>query len=657
MPVDRPQSARGRASQHLQPGERSPFLKKGHQQASFHMEHNVRVAAKVSPANQHFADLYEITGTSVGRGMSGSVMLARRKRPTPPPLAMDQDAVFNTGGSSSSTSVPAATPRNKDDFGSRLQIQTSFLSIPAEPSPFPTPKTPGPSDLVAVKTLEKRGLSASRIEKLLQEVEIHLKMDHMNVARLLRVFDEPDRVYLVMEYYAGGSLADKLSEVGRFSEKDAKAAVKEILVAVNYCHRHPCGRIVHRDLKPANFMYASRAPGAALKLVDFGLSRVLSPDRPWLRDAAGTLWFVAPEVLLRRQYDQSCDLWSVGVMAYCLLCGRPPFDAPTDRRLAKAVSKGQFAGMVGSEWAEVGDQAKDFVQHLLRVRPQERPDAATALQHPWLAGSSASWLPGMAGAELLHRDVSHVSLSPELLQRVRHFARQSALRRAVAALVVYSESVPFGDAAEKVAAQFREIDVNGKGTVSANDLATALRVTLGVPEEESRWVFGRLDTDGDTELHYSEFLAAALGAQILNDGETVKKAFATLDKNLDGQVESAELAEVLGEEFCGRSCKDIFTELCGFDSTCPGVDLDRFSRTLLQRQGSLELPPEPHDTEECQLTPRRSRSRRGSSQIEPLNLEGSYGKFLWDLEDPDKVTHANSTPERPSSHAARSSSC
>jgi calcium-dependent protein kinase len=96
----------------------------------------------------------------------------------------------------------------------------------------------------------------------------------------------------------------------------------------------------------------------------------------------GTPYYIAPEVL-KKNYDEKCDLWSVGVILYILLCGYPPFNGANDKQIIQAVMQGQFT-VDEPEWADVSDEAKDLVSKLLTYNPLERISAMDALQHPWL---------------------------------------------------------------------------------------------------------------------------------------------------------------------------------------------------------------------------------------------------------------------------------
>jgi len=129
---------------------------------------------------------------------------------------------------------------------------------------------------------------------------------------------------MITEFMAGGELFETITKRKNFSENIAAKIMKQILQAVNYLHLK---RIVHRDLKPENLMLVAE-DGYEIKLIDFGLSRTFSPDKK-MYSRLGTPFYIAPEVL-KKKYDQRCDIWSIGVILYILLSGRPPFVGKND---------------------------------------------------------------------------------------------------------------------------------------------------------------------------------------------------------------------------------------------------------------------------------------------------------------------------------------
>lgn len=129
------------------------------------------------------------------------------------------------------------------------------------------------------------------------------------------------------ELCTGGELFDRIiektnesddSDLSCFSEQDAAKLICKILDAIEYCHDEK--GIVHRDLKPENFLFKDKSDDSEIKIIDFGLSRHDDENSGVMNTKVGTPYYVAPEVLKRR-YTKACDLWSIGVIAYILLCG------------------------------------------------------------------------------------------------------------------------------------------------------------------------------------------------------------------------------------------------------------------------------------------------------------------------------------------------
>lgn len=151
-----------------------------------------------------------------------------------------------------------------------------------------------------------------------------------------------------------------------------------MLSAINYCHSR---NIVHRDLKPENLLLDKSGDQTRVTIIDFGTAGEYVPGEK-LTQKYGTPYYIAPEVL-RRSYDHKCDLWSCGVILYILLCGYPPFNGQTDKKIIEAVLSGDFT-LDEPEWHAVSDSAKDLVQRLLANNPDERISALDSLNHPWI---------------------------------------------------------------------------------------------------------------------------------------------------------------------------------------------------------------------------------------------------------------------------------
>ena len=143
-------------------------------------------------------------------------------------------------------------------------------------------------------------------------------------------YEDLKRVYLVREPYSF-DLYERLNTVGVFSEEMASSITQQLLTAAKYIHSQG---IVHRDIKPENIVFVSKNK-LFVKLMDFGNSSKIK-DWQRMKEVVGTSYYIAPEVLFG-EYNQSCDLWSIGVILYIMLTGVPPFDGKTDREIVKNV--------------------------------------------------------------------------------------------------------------------------------------------------------------------------------------------------------------------------------------------------------------------------------------------------------------------------------
>lgn len=223
---------------------------------------------------------------------------------------------------------------------------------------------------------------------LAREIKFLREIKHQNIVRLVDVYEDAEYVHLVTDLCNGGELFDRIVEkssddngVACFTEGEAARIMHQILTAVSYMHKH---NIAHRDLKPENILFETTEEDSPIKIIDFGLSRKHFRDleRP-MSNIVGTPYYIAPEVLKKR-YDKSCDIWSVGVIAYILLCGYPPFNGADNKEVYDSVRTGKLR-FTSSDWSGTSRETKDFLRRLLQRDPRKRMTADEALTHPWMA--------------------------------------------------------------------------------------------------------------------------------------------------------------------------------------------------------------------------------------------------------------------------------
>ena len=195
-------------------------------------------------------------------------------------------------------------------------------------------------------------------------------LGHPNIVKLHEYFESSEKIFLVIKLCSGGELLELLNRqhLHKYPERTACKFVQSILGAIRYCHDH---NIVHRDLKLENFLFENKKPDAELKLIDFGLSQHFQASEK-LSDQVGTPYYVAPEVLTGA-YDSKCDVWAIGVIAYTLLSGSPPFNGKSDKEIFKALLENSL--VFNQYFNPVSVAGKDFISKCLTRDVALRPSA------------------------------------------------------------------------------------------------------------------------------------------------------------------------------------------------------------------------------------------------------------------------------------------
>lgn len=126
----------------------------------------------------------------------------------------------------------------------------------------------------------------------------------------------------------------------------------------------------NRDLKPENILYENPSDNSPIKIIDFGVSREFNPNASEMHQRTGTAYYIAPEVL-KKKYNEKCDIWACGVILYIILCGYPPFEGPTEKAIMEKISEGKYS-IQGQDWDDISKSAKAFVGKLLTFDPTKR---------------------------------------------------------------------------------------------------------------------------------------------------------------------------------------------------------------------------------------------------------------------------------------------
>jgi len=235
---------------------------------------------------------------------------------------------------------------------------------------------------VAIKIIKKEKMTNNDLELIKSELDIMKLCQHPNIIRLLDHFENAEYIFLVMELMSGYDLHTYfIKNKFKFSEK--QAADISYQIASGLCYLHKYG-VLHRDLKPENIMLSDMGESSVVKIMDFGLSKILGPNEK-VADGYGTLSFVAPEVLVRQPYNKQIDIWSLGVILYFMLSGELPFDDKNDNeeKIAKMTVFTEVK-FPKDKWKNRSNEVIDLITKCLIKKQDKRIAIESFLSHEWI---------------------------------------------------------------------------------------------------------------------------------------------------------------------------------------------------------------------------------------------------------------------------------
>lgn len=211
---------------------------------------------------------------------------------------------------------------------------------------------------VAIKVIDKLRFPTKQEAQLKNEVAILQNISHCGVVNLERMFETPEKIFVVMEKLKGDMLEMILSSPrGRLNERVTKFLITQILIALKHLHSK---NIVHCDLKPENVLLSTDSEFPQVKLCDFGFARIIG-EKSFRRSVVGTPAYLAPEVLRNKGYNRSLDMWSVGVIIYVSLSGTFPFNEDED--INDQIQNAAFM-YPPTPWKEISSEGKFFTVEL-----------------------------------------------------------------------------------------------------------------------------------------------------------------------------------------------------------------------------------------------------------------------------------------------------
>lgn len=377
----------------------------------------------------------------------------------------------------------------------------------------------------AIKLVKVSDRDPKDIENQLREASILKSTDHPHILKIYEVFRDRTHLYFVCELLRGGELFDRIVKRGGLTEKLAASYMNQLVSAVVHLHSL---NIVHRDLKPENILFDSKKDDALLKLIDFGTCRHFTKNVQ-IEEKIGSIYYMAPEVITGN-YNEKCDIWSLGVILFILLSGYPPFAGASDKEILMNIVRGNLK-FEGKCWDTISEEVKNLIRSMLNTKAASRPSAVEVFKNPWIQMQNIS-------------EASNKELMKGSLKNLSRFNTTNHLQRAT--LNFITNELMSQDELHDLRKIFKKIDENGDGFLSTKEIEKAITEYPGVFSGNIGEVLAKVDVDNNGMINYSEFLTAAMNWEKELSMERLHQAFKQFDKDGNGTLSIQELCDALG---------------------------------------------------------------------------------------------------------------
>ena len=383
---------------------------------------------------------------------------------------------------------------------------------------------------VAMKVIKKDKNNELDEQEIRNEIDILKKLSHPNIVKIYEFYISDNHYYIITEYCKGGELFSYIKN--KYTERQLAVLFYQVFSGLWYLHEN---KILHRDIKLENIMISDKekdnSTGEELfwvKIIDFGTAKLFEKNKKE-KDVVGSSYYIAPEVL-KQNYNEKCDTWSVGVILYMTLVGRAPFDGKDDEEIINKISTVDY-NKDEPKLIKHSPEVRELVSKLLEKDIDKRYSAKEALEHPWFE---------KYGGRALFSNFNEEEIKP-YIDNLLNYSFNSKIQQLVIAFLVHN--LPNTESSNLILKIFRHFNKSGNCKLSKDELVNGLYAYK--PKEEVDKIidnlFLLLDGDNDGFVEYEEFLRACIKRKQILTTTYLKYAFKFIDKEKTGTLNAQKI--------------------------------------------------------------------------------------------------------------------
>ena len=383
---------------------------------------------------------------------------------------------------------------------------------------------------VAMKVIKKDKENELDEQEIRNEINILKQLSHPNIVKIYEFYISENHYYIITEFCKEGELFSYIKN--KYSERQLAVLFYQVFSGLWYLHDN---KILHRDIKLENIMISQKEKdnetGEELfwaKIIDFGTAKIFEKNKKE-KDVVGSSYYIAPEVL-KQNYNEKCDTWSVGVILYMMLVGRAPFDGKDDEEIICKINSADYNSNE-PRLMKHSPEVRDLVSKLLQKDTDKRYSAKEAIAHPWFQ---------KYGGRSLYSNFKREEIEP-YINNLFNYSFNSKIQQLVIAFLVHN--LPSNESSTIVLKLFRYFNKSGSCKLTKEELMNGLYDYRDKNEVNKvvDHLFTLLDGDNNGFIEYEEFLRACVDKKTILTNTYLKYAFKFLDKEKTGTLNTQKI--------------------------------------------------------------------------------------------------------------------